>query len=593
MIKLSANWKRFGKLNWHIVIAFSFCSSFTQTIFAQNVTTPDIQLAESFIASRLNYDDLYMSNFVCVATRQSPYSTYYTFQQYFNQIPIENKMVKVGIDANHQLTVFNGNYQSTKDWTNRAIVAKQLNTAYLLPNGKFINANTILQPLIRVEENQPIYVYTYNLQDEDRSSYTIVVNEYDEIIELQDHKVFFAGEDSTVLTKVFLPDPLTTAGVTYGAPYVDDNDGDIAVLNDEAAIVPMQVFFEDGIFYLKNDNIVIKDINVPTTAVVTSTVPEFYFNRSESGFEDVNTFYHLTNLCNDIIAAGYTSLQDFYIEIDPHGASGADQSFYVSAAIPTIQFGEGGVDDAEDADVIVHEFGHALSDHASPLSNSGLERRAIDEGYGDYFAASYSRKFSDYNWENIFSWDGHNEFWFGRNANTSKHYPEDNSDNIYAASEIWSGALMDIFDIIGKTNCDQLVYETLFGSFPNMTMPDAALLILNAEATIFGGLYYEQVYDALYARGLIYPNAVSNFTNNNIQILNTNGFAFFDEPLLIQFNQYTDVQLNCYSVESKVLKQLQNSGKTISLKPEITQQGLYIIAIVTPTGTIATMISHY
>jgi Zn-dependent metalloprotease len=124
-------------LNWHIVIAFSFCSSFTQTIFAQNVTTPDIQLAESFIASRLNYDDLYMSNFVCVATRQSPYSTYYTFQQYFNQIPIENKMVKVGIDANHQLTVFNGNYQSTKDWTNRAIVAKQLNTAYLLPNGKF------------------------------------------------------------------------------------------------------------------------------------------------------------------------------------------------------------------------------------------------------------------------------------------------------------------------------------------------------------------------------------------------------------------------------------------------------------------------
>jgi Zn-dependent metalloprotease len=98
---------------------------------------PDVQLAESFIASRLNYDDLYMSNFVCVATRQSPYSTYYTFQQYFNQIPIENKMVKVGIDANHQLTLFTGNYQSTKDWTNRAIVAKQLNTAYLLPNGKF------------------------------------------------------------------------------------------------------------------------------------------------------------------------------------------------------------------------------------------------------------------------------------------------------------------------------------------------------------------------------------------------------------------------------------------------------------------------
>ena len=62
---------------------------------------------------------------------------------------------------------------------------------------------------------------------------------------------------------------------------------------------------------------------------------------------------------------------------------------------------------------------------------------------------------------------------------------------------------------------------------------------------------------------------------------------------LIQFNQYTDVQLNCYSVEGKLLEQLQTSGTTISWKPEITQQGLYIIAIVTPTGTIATMISHY
>ncbi|HRH52678.1 MAG TPA: hypothetical protein PLN38_05130 [Chitinophagales bacterium] len=593
MIKLLANWKRFGKLNWHIVIAFSFCSCFTQTIFAQNVTTPDIQLAENFIASRLNYDELYLSTFVCVATRQSPYSTYYTFQQYFNHIQIENKLLKVGIDDKQQLTLFAGDYQSTTGWTNRAIIAKKLNADYLLPNGKLISANTPLQPLIRVQENQSIYVYTYDLQDEDNSRYTIVVDENDEIMEVQDHKVFFAGQDSTVIAKVFLPDPLTTAEVTYGAPFVDDNDSDIAELNYEAAIVTMKVLFEDGVFYLKNDNIIIKDINVPTAAVVTSIIPEFNYTRSESGFEDVNTFYHLTNFCNDIVAAGYTSLQDFYIEIDPHGASGADQSFYVSAAIPTIQFGEGGVDDAEDADVIVHEFSHALSDHASPLSNSGLERRAIDEGYGDYFAASYSRKFSDYNWEKIFSWDGHNEFWFGRNANTTKHYPEDNSDNIYAASEIWSGALMDIFDVIGKTNCDQLVYEALFGSFPNMTMPDGASLILNAEATIFGGLYYEQVFDALFARGLIYPNAVTNITNNKIQLLNTNGFAFFDEPLVIQFNQYTDVILNCYSVDGKLLAHQQTSGTTISWKPEITQQGLYIIDVVTPTGTIATKICHY
>jgi len=126
-----------------------------------------------------------------------------------------------------------------------------------------------------------------------------------------------------------------------------------------------------------------------------------------------------------------TILTDFYIEVDPHGASGADQSFYVSASPPSIQFGVGGVDDAEDGDVIIHEYVHGLSDFASPASNTGLERRAIDEGYGDYFAASYSRGYSEYDWFNIFNWDAHNEYWAGRNANTDKHYPEDNNNNYY------------------------------------------------------------------------------------------------------------------------------------------------------------------
>ena len=108
--------------------------------------------------------------------------------------------------------------------------------------------------------------------------------------------------------------------------------------------------------------------------------------------------------CIDLIGPFTTSnpLKSGGVKFDPSGLSGADNSHYLGGS-GQLAFGEGGVDDAEDADVIVHEFGHALSDHASPLSNTGLERRAIDEGYGDYFAASYSRKFSDYNWENIFS----------------------------------------------------------------------------------------------------------------------------------------------------------------------------------------------
>ena len=79
---------------------------------------------------------------------------------------------------------------------------------------------------------------------------------------------------------------------------------------------------------------------------------------------------------------GFGALHDFPIRVDPQGTPednstfrfiGADKSSYII-------FGRGGVDDAEDADVLVHEYGHALSNAASPSSNVGFERTALDEG---------------------------------------------------------------------------------------------------------------------------------------------------------------------------------------------------------------------
>ena len=44
----------------------------------------------------------------------------------------------------------------------------------------------------------------------------------------------------------------------------------------------------------------------------------------------------------------------------PHGFNGADNSSY-SPGTGRLQFGEGGVDDAEDSDVVHHELGHGPS----------------------------------------------------------------------------------------------------------------------------------------------------------------------------------------------------------------------------------------
>ena len=107
------------------------------------------------------------------------------------------------------------------------------------------------------------------------------------------------------------------------------------------------------------------------------------------------------------------------VQYDPHGESGDDNSSYSSSS-GRLTFGQGGVDDAEDADVVIHELGHGIHDW---VTNGGLSQQEglLSEGTGDYLAAAYSRDFNQ--------WlvgcaiplglqlGRHNEFWGGRVTN--------------------------------------------------------------------------------------------------------------------------------------------------------------------------------
>ena len=53
-----------------------------------------------------------------------------------------------------------------------------------------------------------------------------------------------------------------------------------------------------------------------------------------------------------------------------------------------IRLGKGGVDDAEDAEVVVHEYGHAVHDAQVPGYGASLDAGAIGEAFGDYLAVT-------------------------------------------------------------------------------------------------------------------------------------------------------------------------------------------------------------
>lgn len=585
-----------------VVIFFYFSSAETQNVSINNwkpVSSSlivEIEQVQNFLYYQypaLNRDG---SGLMLINMQQSPHVSYYSLQQTFNDLIIYNSNIKIAVNNSGDILFTAGNYFGTMEWKIPIDHQQKLDLPQA-QNGSFRSDEEIVfrQIIIVEENNTPKKYFEFDQQvKRDRSRITIIVNENGDLLSQDDHKAYFSVVDSTVVGNVFLPDPLTTEGAFYGGDYIDNNDADNSALIDEQYLVSFKTQFENDTFFLRTDNIMIKDLNTPTTGVVTSLTPAFIFSRSESGFEDVNTFYHILNFNSYISSLGYSGLHDFYIEIDPHGASGADQSFYVSAIIPSIQLGEGGVDDAEDADVILHEYGHGLSDHAAPESNTGLERHAIDEGYCDYFAVSYSRMYSDFNWQNVFSWDGHNEFWAGRNANTGKHYPENNSADIYASSEIWSGALMDIFDGIGKENADKIILESLYGSFANMSMPDAAQVILNSESILFAGTYHDIVYELLDARGLINPVDIDEFISpENVFFKNTNGFSFNNEALIIDLMEIVDFELTVNSVDGKTIFSYSGTTDTIELSSMMFNKGIFIVTVVTKSGIFSEKIIKF
>jgi hypothetical protein len=119
--------------------------------------------------------------------------------------------------------------------------------------------------------------------------------------------------------------------------------------------------------------------------------------RSENRFEALMVYFHINRAQAYIQSIGFSDSNS-----TPNGVSDRvqravanalkiDNSFY-SPFTRTIKLGSGGVDDAEDADVIVHEYAHALQQSSSPsfAYSSSFAVKALAEGSSDYWAAVMS-----------------------------------------------------------------------------------------------------------------------------------------------------------------------------------------------------------
>jgi hypothetical protein len=291
---------------------------------------------------------------------------------------------------------------------------------------------------------------------------------------------------------VFDPDPLTTAISLYGGSYVDGSDANAAVLTAQLKSVSLlDITLATGTYSLVGPYAEIRDFEAPSKGLFTQASSIFAFNRVDDAFEAVNTYYHIDAMMRYLNTTLGLSIQPYQyaggVRFDPSGLSGADNSHYLSGS-GSLAFGEGGVDDAEDADVIIHELGHGLHDW---FTAGGLSQvNGLSEGTGDYIAGSYSRfkgywptGNAAYNW--TFNWDGHNPFWAGRVLNYAAVYPGGLVNQIHTDGQIWATANMKIWDDIGRQKADKVFWSGLATTNSASSQNDAAVAVFN-RATALG-----------------------------------------------------------------------------------------------------------
>ncbi len=295
--------------------------------------------------------------------------------------------------------------------------------------------------------------------------------------------------------KVFYPDPLSSTRSVYGtAGYVDGNDADTAQLTAARVDVTLRdITLSGGNYSLNGPYAVCWAWEAPVDndcPVQTSSV--FDFTRSHLSFEATNAYYHLDTFLRYVnLTLGVTAMPRRYtggIRYDAHGENGDDNSHYWSVTDELI-FGEGGVDDAEDADVLIHELGHAI--HAWVTNFSSSTSQGLGEGTGDYLATAYSHDFPNqwtpadpaYYW--TFGWDGHNPFWAGRVTNyqlqfTYQTIPSGN----HIPGQYWASCNRVAREAIGGVLMDKAFLKGLSMTTSSSNQKAAAQAVINAAATL-------------------------------------------------------------------------------------------------------------
>jgi hypothetical protein len=255
---------------------------------------------------------------------------------------------------------------------------------------------------------------------------------------------------ATGVGRVYDPNPIVTSGNTglsSTTPIATLNGHTIAVVMDH--LNPPDAA---GNLRLDGSLVQMSDIELPTFAEPVGALGNFISPVNDRNFLAGMCYYHIDRFQNYIQTdLGLTNVANFSIQTDPQGLNGIDNPHYDPTS-KHLAFGEGGVPDAADAYVILHEYGHAIQDNVNPEFGGGSYEGGTSEGFGDFLAAVY---YDDKHAKPAttrgatFPWDANtnDDFWDGRRYDVAWLFdgPEFAGASGHGRARLWSATMFELY----------------------------------------------------------------------------------------------------------------------------------------------------
>jgi hypothetical protein len=313
-----------------------------------------------------------------------------------------------------------------------------------------------------------------------------------------------SGHD--VAATVFFPNPVQTLG---DQTLTDRKDSDYAALAPAYRQVTLTDLDASG--SLSGRYVRVKSQTGSAVAVSGTSLPAYH--RDADQFEQVMGYYWVTTAHHYLQSLGFggdlPKVNDRQIELRIN-QYGGDNSFFRDDKA-NITLGKGGVDDAEDGEVIVHEYGHSVQDSQVPGFGTTLESGSIGEAFSDYLAVAVTEWAAGSGAAKdpacVADWDSTSYTRTVphclRRIDGTKVYPTDVEGEVHADGEIWSSALWSIRGKLGDVRASRVIVNAQFRFTADTTFAAAAQATVDTARTMYGTSVAASVRSAFVARGLL------------------------------------------------------------------------------------------